>query len=388
MDALETQKRQYQYLKREYEKDCLSKNIKKQIETKIRLENIEENIKFVEGKKEIVLPKIDRDFSLLSHLDKRSIIEEIISAKTPYRNILNISSKIGFGIELEVTNIFLNELQNLIKEGKKRKTLKLPYDVQKEDTVCYVAFKEERKYQGGEITSRILYNTEKTWKDLKRLFTILKENHLIISEDCSMHIHVGSEIIDYNEKDLKKIIKLFVIYEHVLFRFFLGDYFQVRNIAFASPIRKTLLDKIEEIDNMSLKDLQEKIPRIVAFNIRNFDPGEYYQKNTIEMRMGNGTLNELIAQNFIMTTLHFLESVEKKGRLDFFLEDKLKKIKENSYYYTDVYLEDAFEFCDFVFEKNEDKIYFLKQYLHKLEFAKKSKFPSPISGQPKEMMLK
>lgn len=76
------------------------------------------------------------------------------------------------------------------------------------------------------------------------------------------------------------------------------------------------------------------------------------------------------------------------GRLDFYIEEKIKKGKEKSYYYTDLFLEDAFEFCDLVFEKNEDKVYFLKQYLHHLKPVQKSDFATPFSGHPKEIMLK
>lgn len=389
MDTLITLKTQYQQLKKEYEKAKVNNyNHMEQRILAIRLEQLEKNINFL-NKKNITLPKIERNFSFLSYLDKKDLIEEIINIKTPYREILNINTFIPFGIEIEVTNIFLEDLKTLINGKMKSKDLKFPYEIHKEDTVCSVHYQDRKEYQGGEIVSPIFYNSKKTWKDIRKLCSILKENHIKISETCSIHTHVGAEILDYNENTLRKVIKLFIIYEHVLFRFFLGNYFSVRDIRFAIPLREKLLqEEIDYIDTMSLYDLKKRLTRSVALNICNFDPTESYKKNTIEMRLGNGTLNEQIIQNYIMATICFLESVNKPGRLDFYLEDKLKKLKENSYYYTDLALEDAFELCDFIFEKEEDKIYFLKQYLHKLEPAKKSNFPTPLSGQPKKMMLK
>lgn len=347
MDSRETLELQYQHLKREYEKAKINNyRPKVQRELKIRLKQLEDNIKFIDEKRTQKIPKIERNFSFLSYLDKKSLIDEIINTETPYRETLGIKEKVGFGIEIEVVNIFLENLRRLIKE-KNETELKLCYEVEEEHTVCSSLYSYDKRYQGGEVVTPILQDNKETWEDLKKLFAILRENHLEISENCSMHIHVGSEILDYREEELKKVLRLFVIYEHVLFRFFLGDYFKVRNPIFTYPLRPILweeMDKIEEISLNYLKNLKKKLSKFTALNIYNFDSSQSYKKNTIEMRLGNGTLNEEIMQNYVMTTIHFLKSVNNPGRLDFYLEDKWKKIKEKNYYYTDLALEDAFEF--------------------------------------------
>lgn len=383
MDALETLQNQankyrheYQKAKKSWEKERLS----------ICLHQIEENINFLKSEKQIILPKKE-EFSYLSKLDKKTIIEEIRKTKTPYRYHLSFDEKIGFGIEIETVNIFLKELEKIIKEKRKSKTLKKAHTVEKEMSVCHMLHKE-RAYQGGEVITPILHNDRKTWRELEVLYTILRENHVKISDKCSTHVHVGAEIIEYDERKLKQFLKLFIAYEHVLFRFFLGDYFQVRNLAYANPLRQKLGDKVHMLDTMTLSELQKTIAKISSLNIENFDPSRRYQKNTIEFRLGNGTLKAEIAQNYIMTSIHLLESVKNKEKGEAYLAEKLRNIQKDPYSYTDLHLEDAFVLCDLIFETNEDKIYFLKQYLHNLETISNKGFPTPISGQAKEMMLK
>ena len=53
-----------------------------------------------------------------------------------------------------------------------------------------------------------------------------------------------------------------------------------------------------------------------------------------------------------------------------FLDYKLQQIKsigENKYRYDLIYVEDALEFADLVFDNNLDKMYFLRQYFKNFE---------------------
>lgn len=385
METLEILTIQYNHLKRMYEKKK-EENIREEEQRILvgRLNNIKKNIEFLQED----CVNITKDFSLLSHTDKRSLLEEILKTKTPYRKRLGFEKGLKFGTEIEVTNILLKDLRNLISEEIQKKNLSFHYDVQKENTVCNLFGKEIKKYRGGEIVTPILYDQEKTWKDLEKLFSILRSNDLKITEKCGMHIHIGSRAVDYSENKVKELIKFFILYEHVLFRFFLGDYFKVRNLAFARPLREDWLEKFEWIENSSIKQIKEEFGRNASLNILNFDSIKCYQKNTIEIRMPNSTLNAWIAQNNIATALHLIKSIKENDDINLYLKDKLKKEKKKDIYYTDIALEDAFEFCDIVFQNTIDKIYFLKQYLNQLKEVPSSIFYPPTSGHFKEMVLK
>lgn len=386
MDVLENLTAQYNHLKKVYQRK-VEENIREEEQSILvtRLNGMKKNIEFLQKN---TISNITKDFPLLSYIDKKSLLEEILKTKTPYRKQLGAGKKVGFGIEIEVTNILLQDLRNLIYGEIKRENLILPYDVQKEDTVCNFFGNERKKYRGGEVVTPILHDQEKIWKDLKKLFSILRNNDLKITEKCGMHIHIGSEAIDYNEKKLKELIKIFILYEHVLFRFFLGDFFKVRELTFARPLREDWIEKIEWLENRSIKQIKEEFGRNVSINILNFSPLKYYQKNTIEIRMPNGTLNELVAQNGITTMLYLLKKIKEDDTLGLYLKDKLKKEKTRAIYYTDIALEDAFEFCDLIFSNTTDKIYFLKQYLNQLKRVPPSRFYPPTSGHFKEMVLK
>ena len=60
------------------------------------------------------------------------------------------------------------------------------------------------------------------------------------------------------------------------------------------------------------------------------------------------------------------------------IERRKSELKSNSLfgrfdYYDEVFLDQALEFCDLIFDNNYDKVYFLKQYLKSFEFEYRKK---------------
>ncbi|MCM1370886.1 MAG: hypothetical protein NC181_03235 [Clostridium sp.] len=168
---------------------------------------------------------------------------------------------------------------------------------------------------------------------------------------------------------------------------------------FEPPVAKKLYKKLPMINYAtSMKDIKcsviikkrhdgftEKI-RYIALNFCNVkfrDIFGNYDKNTIEFRSQNATINPVIWQNNINVFSKMLVTSREKLMDEEFLDYKLKhefiSYSSNKYLYNNVNLKNVLEFVDLVFDNNLDKVYFLRQYLknfeenYGIEFAIKTK---------------
>jgi hypothetical protein len=100
------------------------------------------------------------------------------------------------------------------------------------------------------------------------------------------------------------------------------------------------------------------------------DFNEFSKGCTVELRVPNGTFNEIIWQNninfFIKMMLYCKSDRYDQDIIDRRMIKVLDKFSNLSSYSL-VYLEQALEFVDMIFDNNLDKIYFLKQYIKDLE---------------------
>ena len=79
-------------------------------------------------------------------------------------------------------------------------------------------------------------------------------------------------------------------------------------------------------------------------------------------------MDPIIWQNNLNTLVNFL-LYTKYSKFD--LDTIIKRRNETEYrfeLYDEIYLDQALEFCDLIFDNNYDKVYFLKQYLKGFEF--------------------
>jgi len=153
---------------------------------------------------------------------------------------------------------------------------------------------------GLEINSPILNDNDKTWKELKKVCSIVKENAKI-GEHSGGHIHVGAQILENDYKSLLNFAKLWSVYENILFRFFYGEFLTPRPSLpkYASPNAQRLYHYYCENKNYNDGDiLLDYLPNDKFYSI-NFEHvkslEKYINKNTFEFRCPNGTLEPVIA---------------------------------------------------------------------------------------------
>ncbi len=300
-------------------------------------------------------------FSKLNDCDLQELIKQIESCYLTYRHSLNLPNNLTFGIEIEYERAFKWITDIYVKKY-------LENWISKIDPTLII---------GGEITSPIMVDEAKYWQELKRICDFLTIRRADTCHNAGGHVHIGADILDEDINAWRVFLKLYMTYEHVLFRFGYGDKISGRKkiLIYAYPLADCLYNNFLQDINCSqnMDNIRLVIPhdsKFSALNFRNYidyHSFNLYHKDTLEFRMPNATTNAIIWQNNINAFAKMLLS-SKLGNIDEeFLDYKLANefftYEGNEYWYNNVCLQNALEFVDLIFDNNLDKMYFLRQYL-------------------------
>lgn len=297
----------------------------------------------------------------LNKKDLMDLLNYINDYKIEYRDNIEIPEDITFGTEIEFQNLELEKLNNLIKDDFK-------WNI-KDD--ISVSKNKKGKVVGGELISPILRNKKQDWEDLKTLCNVLKNNNAKISERCGGHIHIGSNILEKNPIYFRNFLKLWYTYEDIIYRFTAGEDLNIRKSAyhFATSIREAIhnnslrIDLIKSENELKTVLLYLTYDRYKSVNFTNTNGIRKKPIDTIEFRCPNGSIEEVIWQNNINALTKILlysknENFDKEF-VDFYF---YRKKDLNMKYYDFMDIERGLEFADLVFEKEIDKMNFLRQY--------------------------
>lgn len=325
------------------------------------------------------LKLFDNDkLSQLRGYDLLDLIILIGDYEMQLRNNLGVDKDITFGVEIECENASEEEIKNEMCLSF------LDYD--------WNVVHDGSLQNGLEVVSPVLKDYDDNWLNLNKVCNILKMN-AEIGEYSGGHVHIGAHILGDDRDKWLNFIKIWAIYENIIFRFTYGDFVTSRPIIkqYAKPLSKTLWkDYVKSLKvGYDLKDIIELVShdRYQAINFDNIDVDEinkYNLDNTIEFRCPNGTLNSVIWQNNVNIFIKLL-CYCKSSNFDNDIINKRMEIDKLKYssldLYDEIYLDQALELCDLIFTKNVDKIYFLKQYLK--SFKTKGKNNSYILSKKK-----
>lgn len=299
--------------------------------------------------------------------------EDIREIKLEYVDKINIP-KVPFGIEIEFAGASFEKVKTDIKklfgypiEEQDNKVNKYDkWKVVKEATVQkHISF---TNIEGGEINTPILHNTKQYWEDLKRVCTLLKnEKNIRINLDCSVHIHTDKSIYT-TLKELTNLVKLWIVYEPIIYRFGFGDIKTKRNMLdkFAKPYVgneniKQLVEKINHVETIEELMQATRYDRKNGLNLVNIIRDD---KTTIETRVYNPTLNEEIIQNYTRFNQNFLNYAKTENFDEEFINYKLDNYQE---IYIDNQLKEDFnqakELMELIIKNEIDRLKLLRQYL-------------------------
>ena len=289
------------------------------------------------------------------------------------RDSLNLDSSTTFGMELE----FETALKLLINLDLLVTGLHPRWRIHHDGSLGMT---------GGEIATPILKDTKEDWDTLKKVCRIVS-HHATILAFAGGHIHVGAQIFDNDGKSFRNFLKLWAVYENIIFRFTYGNYLTGREgiPKYAFSMADTFLDRVKEYDRDNLDaDFLLRTINIRKYQAVNFCHvkflGEEMNGNTIEFRCPNGTLDPVIWQNNLNLLVKLIEYAKSDKYDDDIVSKRYMERYKLPHYFSDynqIYLNQAIELGDIIFDNNLDKVYFLRQYLKNYqtsnEILKKSK---------------
>lgn len=307
--------------------------------------------------KYIAMSNVNDKLSKLRGIDLQELLVQIEKFDLEYRDTLSLPNDVTFGTEIEYEKIDYHIVDKFIDEN---------YSSWYSDT-------DGSLNSGGEISSPILRDNLKSWNQLKSICDFLKNEKANADDMAGGHIHIGANVIGSNVEKWKKFIKFYIVYESIIFRFAYGDKVKSRKKLkrYAPPIADRLYKQLDKLncarDIDDIKNILYYSDRFQAINFSNISFSSldsFEEDNTIEFRVPNGTIEEVIWQNNI-NAITKLMLAPSKNMIDIdYLEYKIKEdgvLPE--YRYNIVDLQNALEFVDMIFDNNLDKIYFLKQYI-------------------------
>lgn len=285
--------------------------------------------------------------------------ENLKDLKLLYKSTLEIEENFNFGIETEFTNETLENIKTLFNKNNLSN-----WEVKPDNSVT-----EDEKV-GGETASPILQNTISSWKELKKALELIRSTNAKISSLCATHIHVSPTILTEDYITWLNFFKLWTIYEPVIFNFSKCAWPKLRQNAFryAMPLHKeffmTFLHMEEEKTTQDLISLftYKKNSALNLNNIKNFN---FENKNTIEFRTLNSTLNEELIQNSVNFFLRFMLYAKSNNFDTEFINYKiknLKNIRNPKITYKKLFIQECLELMDLIFPNDNEKVDFLLQF--------------------------
>lgn len=312
--------------------------------------------------------------SELSNSDRIYMIMMLKQYLLQLRNRININDNITFGLEIEFEEALIDmiqeELDDIFSSGN------------------WQMVPDGSLSNGAEIVSPVLTDNENAWIDLSCVCDIVSNNAYVM-DNTSAHVHIGTQILGKNPKYWRNFSILWATYENVIFRFLYGEYVSPRSEIdeYAMPVSLDYIEKLEKIEDRAKMfnsgamfklfdsgDMPVKVRRRKAVNFTNVSSLQPYMydhfgdRNTVEFRSANGTFNPVVWQN----NVNFITKLMLYCKSDNFNEDiifrRMNKIIDgdipsNIYVYSRIYMEQAIELCDLIFDNNLDKVYFLRQYI-------------------------
>ena len=159
--------------------------------------------------------KYKGEFSNLTQEELIELYKKLENYKIKYRNHLGVPENISFGVEIEFQNTSLDVVKKSLKNEDEYKFWCIHEDASVEEYINGILV-------GGEISSDILYDTKDNWEKLKKLLNILKGLKAKAGDKTAFHTHVGAQIFKEDLEYAKRFIKLWCIFEDVIYRFGYG----------------------------------------------------------------------------------------------------------------------------------------------------------------------
>jgi len=277
-------------------------------------------------------------------MDEATIERKLENNPLIYRDNLTIPSNINFGLELELNNINYDEVYRLVKK-------QIGWKVKKDKSLT--------EGKNAEIISPVLQNTKQTWILIKKVGELLQTLNPSYN-NCSFQVNFDGRLLP-NVKDKVNFLKLYAMYEDIIYRFSKGEDLEYRDSLeiYAFPIVLTLKGMLD-CDNCEILDTfaNNKIYGVVF---------KSEKKDLIEFRTPNMTSNITLWQNYITTFYYLIECAYKHKFNSKVVENYIDNFQNLQVLesYEKIKKQKALIFCQSIFKNSTDRYSFMHQYLGK-----------------------
>ena len=290
------------------------------------------------------------------------------------RNKLNIGDT-TFGVEIEFDEVNLENVKRAIEEDRQYKLdFGFDYDNWIVSTDNSITRGTILGMVGGEAISPILRDKSESYQSIEDVCDIIKTLGGETSDLTAGQIHIGANIIENNPRYLLNLIKLWIAYEDIIYKFGYNGSKPRRVITtYAVPLYMYMhhLNRLEK--GTSMIDILEFIgnDRNYGINFKNLknsckSNGKYL--NTIEVRCPNGTLDPIVWQNninFFVKLFNYAKNDNYDTKLineRINLSNYPRRIDDAPTVFGIKNISKAEELSDLIFTDDLDKEYFIKQY--------------------------
>lgn len=301
---------------------------------------------------------------------------------------IGFDDKYNFGLELEFANSThdLNEIYyDLLVEALPVKfitnhTLHIPelldYKSWYLDIDASVTINSKERLFGGELSSKIMTDNIKDWKEVEKICKLLKEAKSYPGSYCSEHITVDIKEQLQDKKFIETLYKIITLFETDISLFYMGDEYEERKTAkkYASKMSISLLKNIRTID-FSTDSLENIIEKSNSFKRKNGINLAKRNQGLIEIRYPNATLNIETILNNVKFTLSLIDAIsENKFDIEYldYLIDELET--DGTFllrYFHNFEDEELFDYLlNTISKTTADKEDFMKQYTKVIDTKK------------------
>lgn len=376
IDSIEDDEIKKKYLGKEKNQEVITKILMSIKDDTYKLEKIEElvkeesnralviaSLKDDEIKSEKIQELLDKDNQLLvkiSFQDSKRLKENFLKSKRTYKQI-GVDKEISIGIEIESEGEraeLLRKLKNFLK-GKDEK------ENRKWETKGDLSLSDQ---DGLEVVSPILIDSKKDVEEIYMTCEMLKQAGQEANEKCGAHVHIGAEYLKSKEA-YANLLEIWGNTERIMYIITNepGSIPRGGTSQHAEPISYKIAQAIEEgsIELNDEQDLQTFISSLQkmqnnkerSLNLLNINN----QKNTIEFRVANGTINpDVWIENIklfgrLVQRAEELAEIEQKSNIN---EEERQQLELKERLKEDIPEKEKLEIVlDILFEEEEKEVY-------------------------------
>ena len=156
----------------------------------------------------------------MEYIDLQNLLEYLLSVSSEYRGILNLDDSLVFGLDTEYKSNNAKEIEKMVKEIN---NTYFPYNDKYKVMYNHVLFNFLKQENSISIDTPIFSDSNIFYESLKELLVKLEKSNVELSDNKGLHIHVDLSYFEEDTYTLINFLKVFAIYENILFRFGYGD---------------------------------------------------------------------------------------------------------------------------------------------------------------------